>query len=37
MRPLVIETLKSIPQMIDNPFVFYGHKRGERLKEVPVA
>jgi integrase len=35
MRPIVIETLKSIPQMIDNPFVFYGHKRGERLKDVP--
>lgn len=35
MRPIVIETLKSIPRMIDNPFVFYGHKRGERLKDVP--
>ena len=34
MRPIVIETLKSIPQMIDNPFVFYGRKRGERLKDV---
>ena len=35
MRPIVIETLKSIPRMIDNSFVFYGRKRGERLKDVP--
>jgi site-specific recombinase XerD len=35
MRSIVIEALKSIPQMIDNPFVFCGHKRGERLKDIP--
>jgi integrase len=35
MSPIVIETLKSIPRMIDNPFVFYGHIQGNRLKDVP--
>jgi integrase len=35
MRPIVIETLKIIPRMIDNSFVFYGHIRGDRLKDVP--
>ncbi len=32
MNETVIDTLKSIPRMIHNPYVFYGRKPGEPLK-----
>ena len=35
MRPVVIDTLKSLPRMIDNPYVFYGHVKGKRLHDLP--
>ena len=35
MRPVIIETLKTLPRMINNGYVFYGHMKGERLKDIP--
>ena len=35
MRPVVFDLLKSRPRMINNAYVFYGHLKGQRLKDVP--
>jgi integrase len=35
MRPVVFDLLKSLPRMINNEYVFYGHLKGQRLKDVP--
>ena len=35
MCPVVIETLKSLPRMIDNLHVFYSHVKGKRLHDLP--
>jgi site-specific recombinase XerD len=37
MNPMVIDTLRQLSKvrLIDNPFVFPGSKKGERLKDLP--
>ena len=35
MRSIVIETLKSVPRMIDNPSVFCGQSKGTRRSNLP--
>ena len=34
MRSIVIETLKSVPRMIDNPYIFFGRSNGTRLQSM---
>ena len=35
MNDTLIETLRRLPRMLDNPYVFVGRLHGERMTDLP--